>query len=115
MNESEILKRVMLAVSKIGCRLHRNNIGVLKDSTGRFVRYGVCNPGGSDALGWYTVTITPDMVGRKLAVFTAIETKTATGKPTPEQLNFIDQVKKAGGIAGIARSEAEAIELFTDF
>ena len=110
--ESEILQQVRLAVSAIGAKMSRNNIGALKDSTGRWVRYGCFSPGGADLLGWQSVTITPDMVGKKVAIFCAIETKREGGRIKPEQQNFIDQVKKAGGIAGIVRSEEEAIALF---
>jgi hypothetical protein len=47
------------------------------------------------------------------AIFTAVEVKTAHGRATEEQLNFIAAIKAAGGIAFIARSEAEANELLT--
>lgn len=67
--------------------------------------------GSSDLIGWTTREITPDMVGQKVAVFTAIEVKTEKGRATAEQLNFIAQVRKSGGIAGIARSPEEARNL----
>jgi hypothetical protein len=79
--------------------------------TGRPVQYGVCNPGGSDLIGWTPVCITPDMVGKTVAVFTAVEVKTPTGKPTEHQLNFITQVLRAGGFAGIARSPGDAVAI----
>ena len=40
-----------------------------------------------------------------------IETKTATGKATPEQLNFIDNMMRRGYSAGIARSTEEALKI----
>ena len=86
--------------------MFRNNTGALKDPQGRLVRYGLCK-GSSDLIGYRTVTITPDMVGQQLAVFTAIEVKDR-GTPTPEQLHFIAQVQAAGGLAGVARSVADA-------
>jgi hypothetical protein len=36
--------------------------------------------------------------------FIAIEVKSATGKPTPEQLSFLQAVVRAGGIGFIARN-----------
>jgi hypothetical protein len=51
------------------------------------------------------------MVGQRVAIFAAIEVKTPTGRPTEEQINFIGRVNKAGGIAGIARSPEDAIEI----
>ena len=92
--------------------MHRNNIGQYFDpKTNRPIRYGVCNPGGSDLIGWTPVAITPDMVGQTVAVFTAVEVKNATGRPSEAQLNFIAQVLKAGGFAGIARSPGDAVAI----
>ncbi len=92
--------------------MHRNNIGQYFDpKTNRPIRYGVCNPGGSDLIGWTPVQITPDMVGKTVAVFTAVEVKTPNGKPTEHQLNFITQVLRAGGFAGIARSPGDAVAI----
>jgi VRR-NUC domain len=108
-SEAAIQQRIRLALSQSGAVMFRNNVGAYKDPNGRFIQYGVGNPGGSDLIGWTPVVITPDMVGRKLAVFTACEVKTANGKPTEHQLNFIAQVLKAGGFAGIARSPADAV------
>jgi hypothetical protein len=64
--------------------------------------YGLCN-GSSDLIGWTSIEITPDMLGKKLAVFSAIEVKTETGKLSPEQKIFLENVKNAGGIAKICR------------
>lgn len=90
-------------------RLWRNNTGALKDANGRLVRYGLCQ-GSADLIGYRTVTITPDMVGQRIAVFAAIEVKDR-GKPTPEQLRFLEVVRAAGGLAGIARSVADAEQI----
>jgi hypothetical protein len=108
--ETEIQQRVRLAVGALpGVRLWRNNSGKLPDPrTGRWVQFGVASPGGSDLIGYRSITITPDMVGSTVAVFTAIEVKTPTGRATPAQRHFIDHVRRAGGIAGIVRSVADA-------
>ena len=46
-----------------------------------------------------------------MAVFTAIEVKSATGRASKEQKNFIKRIHDCGGIAGVARSldDAESI------
>ena len=112
MSEAAIQQQVRLALSRAGVVAFRNNIGAYMDpKTGRPVQYGVCNPGGSDLIGWTPVVITPDMVGSTVAVFTAVEVKTPAGKPTQHQLNFIAQVLKAGGLAGIARSPGDAVAI----
>jgi hypothetical protein len=111
-SEAAIQQQIRLALSRAGVVAFRNNIGAYMDpKTGRPVQYGVCNPGGSDLIGWTPVCITPDMVGKTVAVFTAVEVKTPKGKPTEHQLNFITQVLRAGGFAGIARSPGDAVAI----
>lgn len=104
MTETDLLRAIQLAASPLSMRLFRNNCGSLQDATGRWVKYGVANPGGSDLIGWTTVTITPEMVGQQIAVFSAIEVKTLKGKASSQQLQFIRAVQDSGGIAGVARS-----------
>lgn len=101
----------MLKCSRGLSRLFRNNVGALQDRTGRYVTYGVGNPGGSDLLGWVTVIVTEEMVGMKLAVFTSIEVKRRGEHPTPEQLDWLAMVTDAGGRAGVAHSPEEAQEI----
>lgn len=109
MTESTILRRVMRALSYAGVITFRNNVGALIDREGRTVRYGVCNPGGSDLIGWRTVRVTPRMVGDDIAVFLACEVKAPDGRTTPAQENFLRVVREAGGIAILARSPEQAI------
>ena len=111
MREAVIQQHIRLALSEAGAVMFRNNVGASHLPDGRLLRYGVCNPGGSDLIGWTPVTITPDMVGRTLAVFTAVECKTPNGKATEDQLNFICNVLRAGGFAGIARAPGEAVDI----
>jgi hypothetical protein len=88
----------------------RNNTGTLRDQNGRPVSFGLAR-GSADLIGWRTVTITPDMVGSTIAVFTSIEVKTATGRLRPEQQQWLDAVQAAGGIAGVARSVEDAQQI----
>lgn len=113
MNESNTLRAAMLAISSAGGVVFRNNVGLAVYPDGTRVRYGLA-PGSSDLIGWRSVEITPEMVGQRVAVFVAVEVKTATGRATPQQLNFIAQVQQAGGIAAIVRSAEEARGLFHD-
>jgi len=108
MNEMNRLRAIMLGLSTPGTRLWRNNCGALKDAEGRLIRYGVANPGGSDLIGWRSITVTPDMVGQKLAVFLAIEVKGERTRVTDQQRNFLDRVKADGGLAGVARTVEDA-------
>lgn len=108
MQESKILADIRQDLGlRPDVRLFRNNVGALMDRDGRLVRYGL-GTGTSDLIGPRMVTVTPDMVGRTLAVFCAIEAKTQRGRVTPEQLSFIHMVRSFGGYAGIARSVEDA-------
>ncbi len=115
-SETTLQQRIRLAVGLLpDVRLWRNNSGKLPDPrTGRWVQFGVASPGGSDLIGYRTITITPDMVGQKIAVFTALEIKTATGRATPEQRRFIDHIRGAGGISAIVRTTADAQRIATE-
>ena len=69
-------------------------------------------PGLGDLTGWTDVEITPAMVGRRIPVFTMIETKASGGgRKRDNQINCIQQVQMAGGIAGFAASERQANEI----
>lgn len=43
-----------------------------------------------------------------------VEVKTPTGVPSPEQINFIDQMRARGCRAGIARSPEQAIKIIQE-
>lgn len=119
MSEAKLLNQILLSFTKKTnkfSRLFRNNTGtgwcgkLLSNKNGnvvlsnsRPVKFGLAI-GSSDAIGWTSIEITPDMVGQKVAVFTAAETKTIRGKATKEQENFILTVKEAGGMAGVVKS-----------
>lgn len=114
--ETALQQHIRLALGMLpDVRLWRNNSGKLPDPrTGRWVQFGVASPGGSDLIGYRSVTITQDMVGQRVAIFAAIEIKTETGRATPAQRNFIDHIRRAGGIAGIVRSVADAQQILSE-
>lgn len=93
---------LILKAPRVGARLLRNNVGQMTDQQGNVVRYGVGGPGGADLIGPTTIVITPEMVGREVAVFTAVEVKAQGRKPTDAQRAFLAMVKARGGIACLA-------------
>ena len=120
-SESDLLYRLLLRCSKLGARIFRNQVGQYRlarpncvpcQKHGRIIRSGLC-VGSSDLIGWTLVTVTPEMVGRRIAVFTAIECKTTDrrSKTTTEQAAFLRVVQQHGGLACVARSveDAEAL------
>ena len=67
--------------------------------------------GGSDIIGWDQVVITPDMVGKTIAQFLAIECKDGKGRLSDEQRIFINNVRAAGGKAGVAYCADDARDI----
>lgn len=66
-------------------------------------------PGSPDWIGWESVTVTPDMVGRKVAVFVGLESKRAKGGVvSEEQEAFLLRLKDDGGISGVVRNAEDA-------
>lgn len=106
MSESALLRQILIRASAIGLRLFRNQVGKYQLPDGRWITSGLC-VGSSDLIGWTPVTITPDMIGRTLAVFTAIETKAPNRSATDKQAVFLAAVVAAGGIGIIATSVAD--------
>lgn len=107
--ESELGRKIQVALCKAGARVWRNNVGlgwtgeaihcggdiILKNA--RPLHSGLCE-GSSDFIGIYN--------GR----FLAVEVKTDRGRTTDVQENFIRMVNENGGIAFVARSEDEAVK-----
>ena len=111
-SEQSIQQHIRIACSTGDTRLFRNNTGTLRDQHGRPVSFGLCK-GSADLIGYRSITITPDMVGQQVAVFTSIEVKTPTGRIRPEQQAWLEAVQAAGGIAGVARSVEDALRIVT--
>jgi|TARA_Y100000310_G_scaffold92194_1_gene89795 hypothetical protein len=123
--EKQVQNLVMLAVAKIGTIIFRVNTGqawggsrVIPQKGNRVliedampIQMGLTK-GGSDLIGWTPVEITPEMVGRKVAVFTAIECKREKGgRLSTEQGRFLRRVRDDGGIAGVANSPEAAVAI----
>jgi len=122
-SEIKVMREIQIQASKSGHRLWRNNVGTgwvgsiinrtadtITIKNPRPLHAGLTR-GSSDLIGYTLVKITPDMVNRTVAIFTSTETKHPTrGKPTTEQLSFLEAVRNAGGIAFVARSVADYIK-----
>lgn len=106
MTETSIQSRILRALgSRPDTRLFRNQVGVgwvgKPDRLTR-VSFGL-HPGSSDLIGWRTITITPEMVGKRVAVFLGIEVKTDSGRLRPNQINWDQRLREAGGASVIVR------------
>jgi hypothetical protein len=129
-------KKVRLAASSLGFRLMRNNSGGFYDSSNNFVRFGLGNESKKlndnlkwgDFIGALVITITPEMVGKTVAVFSDLEvkpegalTKTinrANKVPTSReaaQLRAIELTKSWGGVSGFVTCEKDVMNVFSEF
>lgn len=91
-----------------GGRVVKMTGGILAVQDGRRISYGLL-PGSGDLVGWATITVTPEMVGRKVAVFTSIEAKTENDRIREDQVVWARNVRSAGGIAKIIRSHGDQL------
>lgn len=89
---------------------YRNNRGCAKIN-GKFVRFGIPEPNGhaesddsmkgGDRIGFVQVEITPEMVGKNIAIFASFEIKTAHDRLMPGQIDWHNFVIEKGGISQI--------------
>lgn len=125
MKESDLMRSLQQAASKLGARLFRQNVGLAwVGKADRITRqqsvtvkpgdvvirnarpFHAGHAGMSDLGGWVPVVVTPDMVGQTVAIVVQAEIKTGT-KASQEQRDWIAAVKRFGGRAGVARNEEE--------
>lgn len=120
MLEAEVQAQIQIEGPLHGCILQRNNSGALIDNTGRPVRFGLGNVSkkhndqikSSDLIGITVITITPEMVGKQVGVFTSIEVKEPDWNPMKKldkheqaQANWLTWVRHNFGFAGFANSK----------
>jgi len=131
MSESNIQREIMLALSKAGVTVWRNNVaqawvgeshrlsspttvrlnaGDVVIRNARPLHAGLCR-GSSDLIGLQPVVVGPEHVGCTFGRFVAVEVKTGTGRVSADQRNFVEHVVGRGGAAGVARSPADALSL----
>lgn len=115
--ESEIQHEVRLALgTQPGCVFYRNNVGqaefVSPQGQVSRVKYGLTE-GSSDLIGFVSVAVTPEMVGKVIARFTALELKkpgASTEKSRREkQEMFRNLVNRMGGYAELLNDPQQAL------
>ena len=99
--EAVVLGSCLSLLCILGIYAWRNNTGALFDKRGRVVKFGL--KGSSDIIG-----ICPD--GR----FLAVECKRQGGRVRPEQIDFIEKIKKHGGVAGVVHDTDELMKLLKE-
>jgi hypothetical protein len=110
--------QIRLEAAQMDAHLWRNNVGACTTNDGRFIRFGLANESkqtnavlkSADLIGITPVTITPDMVGRTIGVFTSVEEKlyahelTARTGRIVAQRKWRDLILQKGGIAIITNN-----------
>lgn len=135
MSDSGFLNRISLVVARGATRIFRNSVGLgwvgqsrritatetITVHTGdvlirraRPLHAGLIK-GSGDLIGWHTVEITPEMVGRRIAVFVSLEGKQGSDRSSPEQVHWRNQVAQAGGIAAEVRQPDDARYAIADW
>ena len=119
MTEDDVKKVILLKASKLGWRLWRNNVGVLKDERGVPIRFGLANTSkavngelkSGDLIGIRPVLITPDMVGKVIGQFVSRECKESHWKYNPRDTRDVAQgrwaalVNSLGGDAKVTMGD----------
>jgi len=113
--ETTLQQQIRLAVgTRSDLRLFRNQVGSLPDPrTGRLVTFGLAR-GSADLIGWRTVTITPDMVGKTIGVAVQPEFKAGRGQQSASQAGWQRAVEARGGVYRLVRSDADMLALIAD-
>lgn len=134
MSEIPNMRRIWLGVAVAAMTLFRCNTGKawasgagkvvhMRDGSvvvpaARPIALGLSFPNGDpvvgthDLLGWTEVVITPQMVGHTIPVFSSIDAKNDDGgRQRKEQVTWMNNVQRAGGIAGFASTVEQALEI----
>lgn len=98
--ETEIGNKICIALSALGCKIFRYQVGLFYTQNGDLIHIGVT--GHSDYCGHR-----PD--GKAFY----IETKTEKGRKRAAQEAFIKAMKDSGALAGFARNVEQALKIVT--
>ena len=128
MAERDVQNQIRLDLAGTDVKLFRNNVGTAWAGQAKHVTkagFTAVEPGdvivrkarplhaglmvgSGDLIGWRTITITPDMVGQRVAVFASVEVKDIRGKAADAQITWMRNVLEAGGLACIAKNSVDA-------
>jgi hypothetical protein len=118
MKESSIQHETRLKLgTEPDCVFYRNNVGqaefVSPNGQVSRVQYGLC-VGSSDLISLVSVTITPEMVGKVIGRFTALELKVEGGRTERDreekQRMFRNLVNRYGGYSQVITDSQQVTE-----
>jgi hypothetical protein len=96
--ENERLFRINSGMGWAGNAVRKGDIVLIKNP----YPLHAAPEGWPDLTGWTTITITPDMIGQRVAVWTGEEIK-ATGRLSKAQERFKEIIERMGGIFRILK------------
>lgn len=110
-SEKEVEDDIKKIIRPLPVRLCRFPAGRYRSLDGlRIVEVG--QEGDLDFFGYKMVIITQEMVGKKVAIHLEIEAKKEIGGiVSEEQWKSVRRIRAAGGIAGVAASAEDAVEI----
>ena len=91
-------------------KIHKLKGSGYKVDDGYPMHFGL-QTGSGDKIGWETVEVTPDMVGKKIAIFQSIEIKTEHDRLSKVQRAWNKAVQIAGGIVQVWHYNGKEIEI----
>jgi len=97
-----------------GNRIVRNRDGSLTIYEPRPFQTGLPK-GFPDLFGMTDVTITPEMVGHTLPVYTGLEVKRPGKKPSEQQAKHLSLLQRRGALAGVVTSPDDALALTAQY
>lgn len=121
--ETNVWKSAQLLICRVGdgmSRLFRNQRykgKIVRNNkvTNAWADCGVGGDGGHDVIGWHSFIIQPHHVGKRIAQYLSIETKSGDGVESTEQQTMVNIVKKSGGLSGFARNDDDVKKILEDW
>src|SRR4030042_2106676 len=93
LKENERLFRINSGMGWSGKITHKGEFTIIKNAR----PFHGAPEGFGDLVGWTSIIITPDLIGKTLAIFTMEEVK-ATGKLSAAQERFKEIIERMGGL-----------------
>lgn len=95
--------------------LRRNRRGMVDMPHGGKLPIGLSEPLILDEIGYLTITVTPELLGRRIAVLMVIEDKTDTGVVAEHQQRCIEELRDAGAIAGVSTGPEDSERILQEW
>lgn len=105
MRESQLVSELIKGLYPV-VKMYRTNAGTFRSMDGKHIIHGLPR-GFSDLFGVIPKDLVAD--GRPMPVF--LEAKVYPNKASPEQIAFLQEYRRAGCIAGVVYSVADAWKL----